>query len=105
LFTNKPEKKFLVLIESFMHPCVWGAFNFSLQCRYIPLQHRRRLLMISDLFSLLVDEMALFQTSGAHDLAPWSGLSWALFVPLAFATNVAVAVFAWLVIEWFAKLM
>ena len=61
--------------------------------------------MISDLMSLLVDEVALFQTSGARDLLPWPGLSWGLFAPLVFATNVAVAIFAWLIVEWFAKLM
>jgi hypothetical protein len=61
--------------------------------------------MILDLISLFVDEAGLFQTSGARDLAPWSGLSWGLFVPLVFATNIAVAIFAWLIVEWFTKLM
>jgi hypothetical protein len=61
--------------------------------------------MTSDLISLLVDEVALFQTSGLRGLAPWSGLSWGLFVPLVFATDVAVSILAWLIVEWFAKLM
>jgi hypothetical protein len=31
--------------------------------------------------------------------APWSKLSWLLFVPLVFATNVAVAILAWIIVE------
>jgi hypothetical protein len=88
-----------------MHPCTQGAFNLTLRCRHMALQQRRRPFMISDLMSLLVDEVALFQTSGPRDLLPRPGLSWRLFVPLVFATNVAVAIFAWLIVEWFAKLM
>jgi hypothetical protein len=61
--------------------------------------------MTWDLISLLVDEAALFQISGMRDLAPWSGLSWGLFVPLVFVIDIAVAVLAWLGVEWFAKLM
>jgi hypothetical protein len=61
--------------------------------------------MTWDLISLLVDEVALFQTSGTRDLAPWPRLSWRLFVPLVFATNVIVAVLAWWIVDLFAKLM
>jgi hypothetical protein len=32
-------------------------------------------------------------------LAPWSKLNWWLFVPLAFASNVVVAILAWVIIE------
>jgi hypothetical protein len=31
--------------------------------------------------------------------APWSKLSWLLFVPLVFASNVAVAILAWIIVE------
>jgi hypothetical protein len=51
------------------------------------LLQRRRPFMISDLMSLLVDEVALFQTSGARDLLPRPGLSWRLFVPLVFCNQ------------------
>ena len=61
--------------------------------------------MISDLMSLLVDEVALFQTSGPRDLLPRPGLSWRLFVPLVFAANVAVAILAWFAVEWAMKIM
>ena len=73
--------------------------------RYMALQHKEAFLMTWDLISLLVDEVALFQTSGTRDLAPWPRLSWRLFVPLVFATNVIVAVLAWWIVDWFAKLM
>ena len=31
--------------------------------------------------------------------APWSKLSWLLFVPIVFASNVAVAILAWIIVE------
>jgi hypothetical protein len=31
--------------------------------------------------------------------APWSTLSWLLFIPLVLATNVAVAILAWIIVE------
>jgi hypothetical protein len=31
--------------------------------------------------------------------APWSKLSWLLFVPLVFASNVALAILAWIIVE------
>ena len=61
--------------------------------------------MMSDLISLLVDEIALFQTSSARDVAPWSGLTLGFLVPLVFTLNVVVAILAWFIIELFAKLM
>lgn len=61
--------------------------------------------MMSDLISLLVDEIALFQMSGARDAAPWSGLTLGFLVPLVFTLNVAVAILAWFIVELFAKLM
>jgi hypothetical protein len=33
--------------------------------------------------------------------APWSKLSWGLFLPLVFAGNVVVAILAWIVVGWF----
>jgi hypothetical protein len=93
-------------LSGHFHPsCTRGAFNLALHCRHAALQQRRRPFMILDLMSLLVDEAALFQTSGARDLAPWSGLSWCLFVPLVFVIDIAVAILAWLSVEWLAKLM
>jgi hypothetical protein len=35
---------------------------------------------------------------GHLTLAPWSKLSWGLFVPLVFAGNVAVATLAWIIV-------
>jgi hypothetical protein len=35
---------------------------------------------------------------GVPALAPWSELSWGLFVPLAFAGNVFVSILAWFVV-------
>jgi hypothetical protein len=32
-------------------------------------------------------------------LAPWSKLNWRLFVPLVFASNVVLAILAWVIIE------
>jgi hypothetical protein len=61
--------------------------------------------MILDLISLLVDEVALFQTSSPRDTAPWLGLSWGFLVPLVFGLNVAVAILAWFIVELFAKLV
>jgi hypothetical protein len=53
--------------------------------------------MISNL-SLRAQEVA--QTSDAAGLAPWSALSWGVFVPAVFAGNVVLAIFAWFVVEW-----
>jgi hypothetical protein len=61
--------------------------------------------MLSDLVALLADEVALFQTSSAHDTSPWAGLSWGLLVPAILALNVAVAICAWFVVELVANLM
>jgi hypothetical protein len=36
---------------------------------------------------------------GLSTLAPWSELSWGLFIPLVFAGNVAVATLAWFIVE------
>jgi hypothetical protein len=36
---------------------------------------------------------------GLSTLAPWSTLSWGLFIPLVFAGNVAVATLAWFIVE------
>jgi hypothetical protein len=36
---------------------------------------------------------------GLSALAPWSKLSWGLFIPLVFAGNVAVATLAWFIVE------
>jgi hypothetical protein len=33
------------------------------------------------------------------ELAPWSKMSWGLFVPLVFAGNVVVATLAWFIVE------
>jgi hypothetical protein len=97
-------KKGLAFLKIFIHSCTQGAFNLALRCRHMALQQRRRPFMILDLISLLVDEVALFQTSGARDL-PWTGLSWGLFVPLVLAIDIAVAILAWLGVGWFAKLL
>jgi hypothetical protein len=39
-------------------------------------------------------------TEALPTLTPWSKLSWAVFLPLVFAGNVVVAVFAWFLVEW-----
>jgi hypothetical protein len=53
--------------------------------------------MIS-ILSLRAREVA--QTSDGAGLAPWSALSWGVFVPAVFAGNVVLAIFAWFVVEW-----
>jgi hypothetical protein len=35
---------------------------------------------------------------GPPTLAPWSNLSWGLFLPLVFAGNVVVAALAWIIV-------
>jgi hypothetical protein len=37
--------------------------------------------------------------------APWSTLSWGVFIPAVFAGNVVLAIFAWFVVEWITKLI
>jgi hypothetical protein len=37
--------------------------------------------------------------------APWSTLSWGVFIPAVFAGNVLLAIFAWFVVQWFAALI
>jgi hypothetical protein len=36
---------------------------------------------------------------GLSTLAPWSTLSWGVFIPLVFVGNVAVATLAWFIVE------
>jgi hypothetical protein len=48
---------------------------------------------------------ALFRTSYSARPAPWSGLSWGVFVPAVFVGNVVLAIFAWFVVEWAMKLI
>jgi hypothetical protein len=38
--------------------------------------------------------------SDAAGPAPWSALSWGVFVPAVFVGNVVLAIFAWFVVEW-----
>jgi hypothetical protein len=40
------------------------------------------------------------QTSDRAGLAPWSSLSWGVFIPAVFAGNLVLAIFAWFVVEW-----
>jgi hypothetical protein len=40
------------------------------------------------------------EVSDAAGLAPWSALSWGVFVPAVFLGNVVLAIFAWFVVEW-----
>jgi hypothetical protein len=37
--------------------------------------------------------------------APWSTLSWGVFIPAVFVGNVVLAIFAWFVVEWITKLI
>jgi hypothetical protein len=39
-------------------------------------------------------------TSDRAGLAPWSALSWGVFVLAVVAGNVVLAIFAWFVVEW-----
>src|ERR1700676_4687317 len=103
---NRPEKKCLVFAENLVHPCAQGAFNLGLRCGARRCSKRGGgRFMFFDLVSLLVNEVALVQTSSARDAGPWPGLNWGLLVPAVFMLNVAVAVLAWFVVELFANLM
>jgi hypothetical protein len=44
------------------------------------------------------DKRAANSPQGLPALAPWSKLSWGLFVPLAFAGNVVVSSLAWFLV-------
>jgi hypothetical protein len=59
--------------------------------------------MISNVSSR--DHGAGLQTSDATRLAPWSVLTWGVFVPGVFAGNVVLAIFAWFIVEWTMRLM
>jgi hypothetical protein len=37
--------------------------------------------------------------------APWSTLSWGVFIPAVFAGNVVLAIFAWFIVEWITRLI
>jgi hypothetical protein len=61
--------------------------------------------MMSNLMSLFVEDVTLFQTSDAHGLAPWSEISWGVAVPAVLLGNVVVAVLAWFIVELIMNLM
>jgi len=50
---------------------------------------------------LCIFEQALLDSQGLWSLstpAPWRDLSWGVFLPLSFAANVVVAIFAWIIV-------
>ncbi len=50
---------------------------------------------------LYIFEQALFGSQGLWSVsipAPWRDLSWGVFLPLSFVTNVVVAILAWIVV-------
>jgi hypothetical protein len=74
--------------------CHYGAFNFA----FLLQSAREQSLMISMLY-----EATLFEISDARP-APWSALSWGVFVPVALVGNVALAIVAWCAVEFTMKL-
>jgi hypothetical protein len=48
-------------------------------------------------------EATLFEISDARP-APWCALNWGVFVPVALAGNVALAIVAWCAVEFTMKL-
>jgi hypothetical protein len=59
--------------------------------------------MISDVS--LWERGAGLQTSDATRLPPWSVLTWGVFVPAVFMSNVVLAICAWFIVEWTMRLL
>jgi hypothetical protein len=61
--------------------------------------------MMSNLLSLFVQDVTLFQASDARGLAPWPETSWHVVVPAVFLGNVVVAILAWFIVGLIVNLM